>query len=81
MNITKNKVNVIINRYETLLQEIEWFVRKDNSAVRHGEIRIDNGNIEEYINTSCHCHPKYEWSHIATIGEFLEWNESKKTSA
>jgi len=80
MNITKNRVNTIINRYETLLQEVEYFINQQNQDWRSGKIRIDNGNIEEYINTACNCHPEYEWVHRSTIDSFIEWNESKKTS-
>ena len=54
------------------------YVRKHH-PYNHGEIRINEyGSIESYENTACHCHPEYEWVHVANQPEFLAWLKKKK---
>lgn len=73
MKITPLRFDAIINRYNQLQDEVYQFVKSRNTA-RWCESRIsDSGDIEVNVNTSCHCHPEYEWRQEATKEEFLEW--------
>lgn len=66
-NITSKRFKVILERYHELLTLAEQFTNSQS-------IRFDYyGNIEDEINTSCHCHPKYVWRTIKTKEEFAEW--------
>lgn len=66
-NITSKRFKVILERYHELVTLAEHFTNRRS-------IRFDyDGNIEDEINTSCHCHPEYEWRTIKTKEEFAEW--------
>lgn len=77
MNITSKRVSAIIQRYEGLNNLACDFARYKEPNGRHGEVRIDSNGIDENINTSCHCHPEYEWVHRGTIEEFKEWLDTQ----
>ena len=73
MNITSNRVGAIIKRHEELMSLVEYYIQETNSSGRRGDVRIYCDNIEEYVNTSCHCHPEYEWVDRGSVSTFCEW--------
>lgn len=51
-NITSKRFKVILERYHELVTLAEQFTNRRS-------IRFDyDGNIEDEVNTSCHCHPE-----------------------
>jgi hypothetical protein len=71
MKMTPKRVDVILARYNELLAYAQ-------QAVDGYEVRFDDsGNIEEYVNTACHCHPEYQWQHAMTKEKFLEFLKEK----
>lgn len=75
MKITPSRLNTIIRRYNELIELAHTFVR-ETEPIRwlYTTIRLDEyGNIESEINTSCHCHPEYQWKVIKTKEEFSGW--------
>lgn len=68
----------IISSYYELIEKAGSFLNEIQPNRRTGDIRLKDGLIEEYVNTSCHCHPEYDWIGQASIESFDEWL-SKKT--
>ena len=56
MQYTKNQINRLINKYETLLECVDDYITAKYPNTRRGDSRIKYGRIEEYVNTACHCH-------------------------
>ena len=81
MKFTKQKVEAILQRHESLLDMARNFI--DDNAPGHqrtGAIRFLYGNrIEEYVNASCRCHPEFEWVDRGSVEEFIKWIEKKNT--
>lgn len=73
MLYTKNQINKILDNYENLMDLVSIYVSEKYPKERRGEVRIKWNVIEEYVNTSCHCHPEYEWSQRGPIEDFYEW--------
>lgn len=74
MKMTPIKIETILRRYNDLVDSANTFVNEKNNGFGCGTIRFDdNGNIENEINTSCHCHPEYKWVVAATKEEFSGW--------
>lgn len=74
MKMTLKKANVILTRYEELITKAQQFLRETNKTYRgYPNIRFSDGNIEEYVNTACHCHPEMSWETAATMEEFGKW--------
>lgn len=77
MKITPKRAEVIRNRYMELLSLASQFVGHGSGDSEY--VRFDDaGNIECYVNHSCHCHPEYWWEQEKTSKEFNEWLESRK---
>lgn len=66
-------IQEILNSHEKLIDLARQFIDEKQPVRRTGDIRIENGWIEEYVNTACHCHPEYEWVERETIELFEEW--------
>lgn len=79
MKMTSKRAAVTLNRYWDLKARADEFMReKKHSSFYYRNLRFDEyGNIEEYVNTACHCHPEYEWKECATAQEFGEWLDKK----
>lgn len=70
--MTSKNFKVILERYNELLNLAKQFT-EDQS------IRLDcGGNIEHEVNTSCNCHPEYEWRTVKTKEEFAEWLDKQQ---
>lgn len=77
MKYTLEKFNETFENYNELLELARQFSRDEKEWDR--TIRFDEfGNIEQYVNTACHCHPEYEWKQLATVNEFYQWLEKKQ---
>jgi len=71
MKMTPKRVDTILTRYNELLDCAK-------QAVSGYEVRFDDdGNIEEYVNTSCHCHPTMQWQQVMSKEKFLEYIQQK----
>jgi len=77
MNFTRHSIERLLDKHERLLElAYEWSCEKFPKD-RHGDMRFEYGNIHEYINTSCHCHPEMCWETRGTVDEFYEWLKKK----
>lgn len=74
MILTKKRLRVIITRYEEAISYADHF--RDRLNIRRvWETRFDNDGYPEYnVNTSCHCHPVYEWVPL-TPEQKVEWDK------
>ncbi len=76
---TKQRIKAVLQRHEELLELARDYI--DSGVEKHqrqGDIRFLYGNIiEEYINTSCHCHPVFEWVDRGSVEDFIKWIEEK----
>lgn len=77
MIITPKRIQPIINRYEELINLVELFVMEKTKSRWRDTVRIDGNKIEHEINTSCNCHPEYEWKTVATTEEFSKWLDER----
>ncbi len=69
--MTSTQAKAILEQYRELHDLAESFTGKWN-------LRFDEyGNIEDEVNTACHCHPEYEWQVIKTAEEFAEWLDKR----
>ena len=74
MKMTPSRMATILRRADQLNDLARDFARDIEPNGRHGEVRVtDNGQVEEHINTACHCHPEYEWVERGTVEQFTEW--------
>lgn len=79
MKYTHENITEVIQNYGELMQKAESFVsQKENSRWPTVRINYDNLTIEQEVNTSCHCHPEYEWVEVVTVKEFTEWCEKQQ---
>jgi hypothetical protein len=62
MLYTKNQINKIIDNHERLLEIVDNYVCE---------------KYPKYVNTSCHCHPEYQWEDRGTVEDFCEWIKNK----
>ena len=68
----------LVDAFYELTELAEQFV-KSRHPTNDDEVRINEyGSIETWSNTACHCHPEYEWVHVAGQPEFLAWLKKKK---
>ena len=77
MQYTKNQIERLISKYETLLETVDDYIREKYPNTRRGDSRIRGNEIQEYVNTACHCHPEYEWEYRGSVEDFSEWINSK----
>lgn len=77
MLYTKNQIKRLIDQYEILLEYVGNYIQEKYPKGRRGDCRIEYGRIEEYVNTSCHCHPEYQWEDRGSVEEFSEWINSE----
>lgn len=79
MKVTSTEAKEIVSKYTELKALVEQFASSKSGSGRCNEVRIDdNGDIEEYVNTACNCHPEYTWEPLATAQEFNEWLDAQK---
>lgn len=71
--LSERKIERTIRDFEYITELATSFVRSQNNPGRSGPVRIDNGRIEEEINTACHCHPEYEWVDRGSVEDFSKW--------
>lgn len=77
MKITQKRTDLFLRFYERLLEYAEEYCK--TFPGRHGSVRITTyGTIEEKINTSCHCHPTYEYVERGNVQELVEWINNKQ---
>jgi len=84
MKITYKKAKNVLKQYSELRKQYselrslaEEFARSKDHT---NNIRFDEyGNIEEYVNTACNCHPEYYWEEFATFEEFGEWLDNNQS--
>lgn len=77
--MTPNKVQAVLRRTEELISLLDDYVREMFPNTRRGDVRIQNGMIEERVNTSCHCHPEYDWVDRSTVDAFYEWLDKRNS--
>jgi len=77
MNFTKRGIERLLDKHERLLELASDWSQEKFPKERHGDMRFEYGNIHEYINTSCHCHPEETWVTRGTVEEFYEWLKTK----
>jgi hypothetical protein len=78
MKMTPSKMATILRRYDEAIEVAKLFVEQKYAGYRRGDIRIDSyGCVEEYVNSSCNCHPEYEWIQRGTAEEFKIWLQSR----
>lgn len=70
---TIQKLERIAKQYEWLQERAWYYVRAKFPNQRSGEVRIEDGRIQEEINTACHCHPEYEWQDRGSLEDLAEW--------
>jgi len=75
MTYTKENILELLNNFKELQNQIDKFC--DNDYYNH-RLNINTSNIEREENTSCNCHPEYEWVHYTTIDEFLKWYKNNQ---
>jgi hypothetical protein len=69
--MTSTQATTILEQYRELQCLAENFTGEY-------DIRFDNeGNIESKENTSCNCHPVYEWQIIKSAKEFAIWLDKR----
>lgn len=80
MKITPTRFQTILRRYHELhMLANQYICETETNSWLYKPIRFDEyGNIESEINTSCHCHPEYEWKMIKTKEEFAEWLDKQQ---
>lgn len=77
MIYTQKSIDRLLDKHEKLIEDIEYYLREKFPKERSGDVRIEYGRIEEHINTSCHCHPEYEWVDRGELEDFVKWVKSK----
>lgn len=78
MKITKKKIEWFSQFYYQLMEYADRWT--STFPGRHGTVRItQDGLVEEEINTSCHCHPEYEWVARGNLNDLLEWIEKQNS--
>jgi hypothetical protein len=77
MNFTKRLIEKTLTDYENLLYIARDYVTFKFPKERSGDLRIEGGILEEYVNTSCHCHPEMSWEHRGTVEELSKWIHEK----
>ncbi len=77
MQYTKNQIERLIDKYDKMLELVDYYLIDKYPKERRGETRIKYGRIEEYVNFSCHCHPEYDWSDRGSVEDFIEWISTK----
>ena len=78
MKMTSKRAATTISRYFDLKCKAEEFMKERKGSHYYHDIRFDEvGNIEEWVNTACNCHPEYSWEHAAYANEFGEWLDKK----
>lgn len=78
MRITSKRVGAIIQRHEYLINLADQFLRsKEPNGGWRSDIRFNYDHIEEYVNSSCHCHPSCSWVKQATVEEFGKWLDAQ----
>jgi hypothetical protein len=75
--ITSKRVQPITDRYEELINLAELFVQEKTKSRWRSSVRFDGNTIQEETNTSCNCHPEYEWKTVATVEEFGKWLDER----
>jgi hypothetical protein len=74
-----NDIENALTRHQELIDLAEEFVRFKDPTARRGNVRINGGLVEEYVNTVCHCHPEYEWIARGSVEEFSEWMSKRES--
>lgn len=78
MKMTSKRAMTTITRYHQLKDMADTFMKEKKHGSYWHDVRLDEwGNIEEWVNTACNCHPEYEWAQCATAQEFGEWLDKK----
>lgn len=61
-------------RHQEELQELAYrYVRNKFKEGRSGDVRVEDGRIEEELNTACHCHPEYSWTYRGDLEDLANW--------
>lgn len=78
MKMTSKRAMATITRYHQLKDMAGTFMQEKKNGHYWRDVRIDEwGNIEEWVNTACHCHPEYSWEPAATAQEFGAWLDKR----
>jgi hypothetical protein len=75
MKFSEKRIKAILSRHEQLVEYAWQYTRDKFPNARHGDVRFYNERVEEYVNTSCHCHPIYDWEDRGSLDDFIEWLE------
>ena len=73
---TKADIEDILEKYHILQNELQDFVnqKRTEESKECVESKMASGIIFIEVNTSCHCHPEYEWEVFNhSVEDFIEW--------
>lgn len=77
MNFTRHSIERLLDKHEKLLELASNWSHEKFPKDRHGNMRFEYGNVYEYVDMSCHCHPEEEWVMRGSVDEFYEWLKKK----
>ena len=69
----KDKIQKIIDFQQHLRDEMFQFVNDKFPNFKYDDVRLEDTQIEAYVNLSCSCHPTMDWEVVSHESIFVDW--------
>jgi hypothetical protein len=73
MTYTKENIVELLTNLQKLNELVNEFINDDFCR----SVKIESDGIYHEVNTSCNCHPEYDWDKLYDWDKFIEWYDEK----